>query len=111
MLPVMLRPTAIDTIPPYLKGVQILKSDGNLAVDLQTEVARVGVRKKAGLTPRRLGLVGLAAGAAVLVYVLASGIFGETSLACGYRDGPKSGMVEVAGCWKNGCTTAVRSGR
>ncbi len=106
ILPVMLSPTPLDDIPAYLKGVHILKSEGNLIADVQGEVARIS---KASETQGR-GLGGLgrhwiwaasaAATVAIAAFVLVQEHLPETTLACGYRDGPKAGMVEVA-AWGN----------
>ena len=95
VLPVMLRPTPIEAVPPYLRAVHILETQGNLAVELQAEVARMGGQRKPSLGSPRLWFagLGLAAVAAIVVSMLSSSL-SETSLTCGYRDGPKSGMVE-----------------
>lgn len=100
ILPVMLRPTPMDDIPPYLRGVHILKSAGNLIADVQAEVANIGGARNrtsgwgTGSGLKTAAAVACVAGIGAFALLPRSGM--ETSLACGYRDGPKAGMVEVA---------------
>src|SRR5262245_1574001 len=42
VLPVVVRPTPIATIPPYLKGVTLLEPRGNVAAEVAAAVARLG---------------------------------------------------------------------
>jgi TIR domain len=58
VLPVLLEPTDMETIPAYLKGVTIFEPQGNAAAEIAAHLGR---------TPRRLGAVLVTATAAVLV--------------------------------------------
>jgi formylglycine-generating enzyme required for sulfatase activity len=67
VLPVMLRPTPFDTLPPYLKSVTVLQTEGNLAaavVDAVHELATIQRRRsllKIGGVVAALGIIAIAA--------------------------------------------------
>jgi hypothetical protein len=61
ILPVMLEPTDMETIPPYLKGVTIFKPEGSVAAEVAAHV---------GHSSRRLATI-LIGGAAVAVVIIA----------------------------------------
>lgn len=61
VLPVMLEPTDMETIPPYLKGVTIFKPEGNVAAEVAAQV---------GHSSHRLATI-LIGGAAVAVAIIA----------------------------------------
>ncbi len=58
VLPVLLEPTDLETIPAYLKGVTIFEPQGNAAAEIGAHLGR---------SPRRLGAILTAATATVLV--------------------------------------------
>jgi hypothetical protein len=65
ILPVMLKPTPIDTIPPYARAVTILQARGNLVAEVAARVAEmIGARRR-----RRLPYL-VAATVLVLLVVL-----------------------------------------
>lgn len=45
VLPVMLRPTPLDAVPPYLRAVTIVDSAGNFSADVGDEVERLRKRR------------------------------------------------------------------
>lgn len=58
VLPVLLEPTDMETIPAYLKGITIFEPQGNAAAEIAAHLGR---------PPRRRGAIIIAAAAAVLV--------------------------------------------
>ena len=58
VLPMLLEPTDIETIPAYLRGVTIFEPQGNAAAEIAAHLAR---------SPRRAGVVLIAAAVVVLV--------------------------------------------
>jgi len=58
VLPMLLEPTDIETIPAYLRGVTIFEPQGNAAAEIAAHLAR---------SPRRAGVVLIAAAVIVLV--------------------------------------------
>ena len=57
LLPVMLRPTALDAIPPYLKSVTLLEPEGNLVATVADAVHRIAlVRWRAVLKTSAIGV-------------------------------------------------------
>jgi len=46
VLPVMLRPVALDRIPPYLKAVTLLQTDGSVPAAVADAVYRIALKRK-----------------------------------------------------------------
>jgi hypothetical protein len=88
VLPVMLRPTALQSIPAYLRAVTILEPRGDPAAEVAQEVRRLAV--KLGLVSRVCGKLRqpLVAALAVLLGAVAA-------VTCYYRFGPRSTVIVV----------------
>jgi formylglycine-generating enzyme required for sulfatase activity len=52
LLPVVLRPTPLEQIPPYLKSVTLLEPDGNVAATVADAVYRIAVARRRVLLKR-----------------------------------------------------------
>jgi hypothetical protein len=76
VLPVMVRPTKLDEVPPYLRAINILEAEGNLAAEVASEVHRLSrIHGRQGR--RRLDLrVALAIVTFVVFFVLGCGAGG-----------------------------------
>jgi hypothetical protein len=68
ILPVLLRPTALEQIPPYLRGVTLFEPEGNVAAELAAHVRRP--RRRLKLVPTLFGILVVAtAGYVAFPYV------------------------------------------
>jgi hypothetical protein len=68
VLPVVVAPTPLASIPPYLKAVTLLQPQGELVAETLAAVTRMGSR---GRRPLTLTLIGLAVGALIVAGALA----------------------------------------
>lgn len=75
VLPVMLRPVAIESIPSYLKAVTIFDPAGDAAASVADSVHRIEVRRR-----RRRLVRGLAGAAAITALVVAGALYYWRSL-------------------------------
>ena len=69
VLPAVVRPTPLDLIPPYLKSVTLLETEGNLAATVADAVHRIALER------RRAKLKAVAKGAAIRRHRLRRRVF------------------------------------
>ena len=80
VLPVMIRPTPFDRIPPYLKAVTILKPAGDIPAEVAEEVRRMA---PSWLSRSRLIIAGLVVAITVALVLAWSGFASQARQAAG----------------------------